>query len=69
MDPLVKLAMDATLRYAMSGLPDAPTVPEPPRRRPDARRRALVARARAAGTLRRLADRLEPRRAEPLPPC
>jgi hypothetical protein len=58
-DPLaVFLADKATVRHVMSG-PDAPTAPDrPPRHRSRAVRRLVVP------TLRRLADRIEPRRVE-----
>jgi hypothetical protein len=60
-DPLaVVLADKATVQHVMSGRPDAPTTPDRPRRhRSHAVRRLIVT------TLRRLADRLEPRSARP----
>jgi hypothetical protein len=59
-DPLaVFLADKATVRHLMSGRPDAPTTPDrPTRHRSHAVRRLVVP------TLRRLADRIEPRRVE-----
>jgi hypothetical protein len=56
-DPLAMIIADkATVRHVMSGRPDAPTTPDrPPRHRSHAARRVVVT------TLRRLADRIEPR--------
>lgn len=54
--PLGVLAVDATRHHATSALPDAPVVPPRQPRRPGKVRRG------AAGTLRRIADRLDTRR-------
>jgi hypothetical protein len=56
-DPLsVYLADKAVVQHVMSGRPDAPTTPDrPPRHRSHAARRLV------GSTLRRLADRIEPR--------
>jgi hypothetical protein len=67
--PATNLALDATRRYALSARPDAPVVPGPP---DDRRRRTPLAdpaRRATAGLLRRLADRVEPRRAAPCHPA
>ena len=58
-DPTAMIMSDkATRHHVLSARPTAPTTPErPPRQRLDASRQATVL------ALRRLADRLEPRRA------
>lgn len=59
MNPLyVPLVVEPTRRLATSALPDAPVVPDRPRR---AAGTAAPARRAAAGLLRHLADRVEPR--------
>jgi hypothetical protein len=59
-DPTAMIMADkATRRHVLSARPQAPTTPErPPRQRGDAMRRLTVV------ALRRLADRLEPRRVD-----
>ena len=60
MTPLyIPLVVEPTRRLATSALPDAPVVPDNPRRR--AGTRATPARRATAGLLRQLADRVEPR--------
>jgi len=58
-DPTAMIMSDkATRHHVLSARPMAPATPErPPRHRPDTMRRLTVV------ALRRLADRLEPRRA------
>ncbi|GAA3412833.1 hypothetical protein [Streptosporangium vulgare] len=60
-DPTAMILADrATRRHVLSARPDAPVVPERP-----PRRHAAAVRRVTATALRRLADRVEPRRAEP----
>ncbi|MGS2642952.1 hypothetical protein [Streptosporangium sp. LJ11] len=60
-DPVAMILADkATRRHVLSARPNAPTVPERPRRRRGAAVRRLTAVA-----LRRLADRVEPRCVKP----
>jgi hypothetical protein len=60
-DPLAMIIADhATRQQVLSSRPNAPTTPErPPRQHRDAIRRLTVT------ALRRLADRVEPRRPDP----
>jgi len=59
MNPIaIQLAVRATQDHAWSALPDAPTVPDPPR--PVAPPAFALRRAMAQG-LRRAANRIEPR--------
>jgi hypothetical protein len=64
-DPTAMIMADkATRQHVLSARPKAPTTPErPPRQRSDGMRRLTVA------ALRRLADRLEPRRANTCAPA
>jgi len=64
-DPLAMIIADhATRQQVLSGRPEAPTTPErQPRQLRDALRRKTVT------ALRRLADRMEPRRACPSTPA
>jgi hypothetical protein len=59
------MADQATRDHVMSARPDAPTVPD----RPPRARRADSMRTAAALVLRRLADRVEPRRVETCQPA
>jgi hypothetical protein len=64
-DPLAMIIADkATVHHVMSGRPDAPTTPDRRPRQHVHRLRPLVVR-----TLRRLADRIEPRRVDPCAPA
>lgn len=57
MNPIaVQLAVQETRYHALSALPDAPTVPDPPHRRTPATR----PRRAVAGGLRWAANRIEP---------
>ncbi|BCB82664.1 hypothetical protein GCM10022251_66210 [Phytohabitans flavus] len=64
-DPTAMIMADkATKHHVLSARPQAPTTPErPPRQRGDSIRQ------RAATTLRRLADKVEPRRVETCAPA
>jgi hypothetical protein len=59
------LAVSTARRHVLSARPDAPVVPEPPPRTG----RVDPARRGAAAVLRRLADRVEPRAAQPCQPA
>jgi hypothetical protein len=54
------LAIDATLRHVNSARPDAPVQPDRPGRQRQPRRLTQLARQLTAGTLRGLADRMDP---------
>jgi hypothetical protein len=64
-DPTAMIMADkATKQHVLSARPKARTTPErPPRQRGESMR------LRAAATLRRLADRVEPRRVKPCVPA
>ena len=66
MDPIgMNLAHGAVLQHINSARPDAPVVPDRRDRRRTSAGRADPVRRVAAVVLRRLADRVEPRRARP----
>ncbi|HEX5540256.1 MAG TPA: hypothetical protein VFX60_01635 [Micromonospora sp.] len=54
------IALQETDRHLRSARPDAPVEPEPPAPPPSKARHGDALRCRAAGMLRRLADRVEP---------